>query len=68
MGSYVIALTNEALAEIEDSLDLKLYVKVEENFGEGFDAMFISSRTRKMLSKQAYMNVVLGNEKIGKDA
>lgn len=68
MGAKVITLTNEILTGVEGSLDLKLYEKVVKDFGEGFDAMFVSSRTRHMLNGTAYMNVVLGKEKTGKQA
>ena len=68
MGTKVITLTNEILAEVDGSLDLKLYVREAKEFGEGFDAMFISSRTRHTFSRQANMNVVLGAERIGKTA
>ncbi len=68
MGTKVITLTNEILAEVNGSLDLKLYVREVKDFGEGFDAMFISSRTRHTFSRQANMNVVLGAERIGKTA
>lgn len=68
MGTSVITLTNEILTDVEGSLDLKLYVREAKEFGDGFDAIFISSRTRLKLTQQVNMNVVLGADKVGKQA
>lgn len=68
MGTEVITLTNEILLDVRGSLDLKLYERVTKDFGEGFDAMFISSRTRRNFNKPVNMNVVLDKEKTGKIA
>ena len=68
MGTKVITLTNKILADVRGSLDLKLYETKVEEFGEGFDAMFISSRSRQSFSEQTYFNVVLDPAQVGKMA
>ena len=68
MGGIVVTMSSEALAGADGSLDIKVSVTYQENFGQGFDAMFITSRTQFELSAEGYLNVVLGEENIGKPA
>lgn len=68
MGDTVITLTSRILEGVEGSLDLKLYAKYVKDFGAGFDAMFLSSRTRLKLAMPASINVVVGQDKAGKTA
>lgn len=68
MGGIAVTMSSEALAGVDGSLDIKVSITYQENFGQGFDAMFITSRTRFELSAEGYLNVVLGEENIGKPA
>lgn len=68
MNDMAVTLTSELLAGVEGDLDLKLYERYVKDFGAGFDARFISSRARQKLTQQANMNVVLGEEKAGRQA
>lgn len=68
MDDMVITLTSEILTGITGEVDLKLYERNVPEFGAGFEAKFISSRTRMQFTQQTNMNVVLGEEKVGKQA
>ncbi len=68
MGSIAITMSSEVLAGVETDIDIKLNVEYVEDFGLGFDAMFVTSRTPFELNGQAYMNVLLGEDVIGKPA
>ena len=68
MDDVVITLTPEILQGLDGEIDLKLYERNIEDFGVGFSAKFISSRTTMQFEQKADMNVVLGEEKVGKQA
>ncbi len=68
MGGVAVTMSSEALAGASGSIDIKVDVTYQEDFGLGFDAMFITSRTQFELSAEGYLNVVLGAENIGKPA
>ncbi|MBO5031735.1 MAG: hypothetical protein J6D08_07590 [Lachnospiraceae bacterium] len=68
MEGTVITLTNEILSGMDGSLDLELYKKEIKDFGEGFDALFLSSRTKILFTQKTNLNVVLDHADIGKTA
>ena len=68
MGGVAVTMSSEALAGANGSIDIKVDVTYQEDFGQGFDAMFITSRTQFELSAEGYLNVVLGAENTGKPA
>jgi len=68
MGGVAVTMSSEALAGANGSIDIKVDVTYQEDFGQGFDAMYITSRTQFELSAEGYLNVVLGAENTGKPA
>ena len=65
-ANTVITLTPEILNSLKGDLDLKVNLKNIENFGEGFRALSMDSRTKRNLALKANMHVCLGDEYQGK--
>lgn len=65
-ANTVITLTPEILNSLKGDLDLKVNLKNIENFGEGFRALSMDSRTKRNLALKADMHVCLGDEYQGK--
>lgn len=62
----VITLTPEILNSLKGDFDLKMNLKDIENFGEGFRALSMDSRTKRNLALKADMHICLGDEYQGK--
>lgn len=66
--NIAITLSHNMFTEWTKDLDLEVFLRTENDFGEGFDAFYIKKHANDAIPQNAIINILLSAEKAGRYA